>query len=233
MRVMSDKVTPLLRSSDPSHVASEIELILGELNRADLGSESALDLIGLAVNKITYFAGDHIDRALPEMGDVTDENKLEFQRKAAAALRPLLMSYGFYGELADEILRGLWSLENGVTPPALKACPRPGSRFGIEIREISLRLVILAEFVKKTVVNTAAYEAKLQECGVNVSSVREYKKQLGLFSTGNVEDPYRAENMLRILNAELPLTSEQKLIMAIKEIRAIKLAIDKHLKNKR
>jgi hypothetical protein len=90
----------------------------------------------------------------------------------------------------------------------------------------------LAEFVKKTVGNTAAYEAKLQECGVNVSSVREYKKQLGLFGTGNVEDPYRAENMLRILNAEPPLTSEQKLVMAVKEIRAIKLAMDKHLKTK-
>jgi hypothetical protein len=142
------------------------------------------------------------------------------------------MCYGFYGELADEILRGLWSLENGVTPPALESCPRPGSRFSIEIREQSLRLVILAEFVKKTVGNTAAYEAKLQECGVNVSSVREYKKQLGLFGTGNVEDPYRAENMLRILNAEPPLTSEQKLIMAVKEIRAIKSAMGKRLKIK-
>lgn len=217
-------------SSDPSRVASEIELLLGELNRADLGSEAALDLIGQAVIKITDFARDHIDQALPELGDITEDNNLEFQRQAAAALRPLLFSYGFYGQLADEILRGLWSLEVGVTPPALKARPRPGSRFSIEIRELSLRLVILAEFAKKAVGKKAAYEALLKSCGVNKSSVDQHKKHLGLFNTHNVEDPYKAENMLLIASGHPGLTSDQKLKMATKEIRAIKFFIDNHLK---
>ena len=199
------------------------------LKQAELGSESALDLVGRAISKITHFAGDHIDQALPEMGDVTDKNKLEFQRKAAAALRPLLMSYGFYGELADEILRGLWSLENGVTPPALKACPRPGSRLSIEMREKIPRLVNLADFVKKIVVDTEAYKSELKKCGVNESSIRAYKKELGLFSTDKVEDPYRATNLLRIANGQPSLTSDQKLKMASDEISAIKTAIDKHL----
>ena len=215
--------------SDPSRVASEIELILGALNRADLGSEAALDLIGQAVIKITDFARDHIDQALPEMGDITEDNNLEFQRQAAAALRPLLLSYGFYGQLAREILRGMWSLENGVTSPALKARPRPGSRFSIEMREKIPRLVNLADFVKKIVVNTEAYKDELKSCGVNESSIRGYKKELGLFSTDKVEDPYRAENILLIASGQPSLTSDQKLKMAKDEISAIKTAIDKHL----
>lgn len=217
-------------TSDPSHVASEIERLLEALNRADLGSEAALDLIGQAVTKITYFARDHIDQALPEIGEVTDDKSLKFQRQAAAALRPLLMSYGFYGHLADELLRGFWSLEIGVTPPALKATPRPGSRFSIQIRELSLRMVVLAEFIKRTVGKKAAYEEMLRACGVNLSSVNGHKEHLGLFSTSNLEDPYRAEDVLLVSSGQPSLTPEQKLELASTEIRGIKLAIDEHLK---
>lgn len=216
--------------SDPSQAASEIERLLEALNRADLGSEAALDLIGQAVTKITYFARDHIDQALPEMGEVTHDNSLKFQRQAAAALRPLLMSFGFYGQLADEILRGMWSLENGVTPPALRARHRPGARLSIDMRELSLRLVILADFVKKTVVKTEAYKSLLSSCGVNESSVRRHKRQLGLFSTDELEDPYRADDLLLISKNQPPMTTDQKLKKAIAEIREIKSKMDKSLK---
>jgi hypothetical protein len=97
------------------------------------------------------------------------------------------------------------------------------------MREKIPRLVNLADFVKKIVVNTEAYKDELKSCGVNESSIRGYKKELGLFSTDKVEDPYRAENILLIASGQPSLTSDQKLKMAKDEISAIKTAIDKHL----
>lgn len=215
--------------SYPSHVASEIERLLEALNRADLGSEAALDLIGQAVTKITYFARDHIDQALPEIGEVTDDNSLKFQRQAAAALRPLLMSYGFYGHLADEVLRGIWSLENGITPPALKATKRPGARLSMEMRDLSLRLVVLANFVKRHSVKTEIYKMELRNLGVSDSSIRRHEKQLGMFNIDGLEDPYRATDMSLVLSGQPPMTLEHKLEKAMEQIRVIKLEIDKHL----
>ncbi len=215
--------------SNPSQVALEIERILAALTQTEKGSEAALDLIGQAVSEITYFARDHINAAFPELGEVNENNKLEFQRQTTAALRPFLMAYGFFGEVADELLRGFWSLENGDTPPALKATPRPGARLSIQMRELSLRLVSLADFVKNTVDKTEAYKVELRECGLNESSIRAYKKELGLFSTDQVEDPYRAESLLRIANGQPALTLDQKFKLAKDEMRAIKKSIDEHL----
>lgn len=215
--------------SNPSQVALEIERILAALTQTEIGSEAALDLIGQAVAEISYFARGHIDAAFPELGEVTENNKLEFQRQTTAALRPFLMTHGFFGQLADELLRGFWSLENGATPLALKATPRPGARLSIEMRELSLRLVILAEFVKNTVGKTEAYKIELKDCGLNESSIRAYKQDLGLFSTDQVEDPYRAESLLRIANGQPALTLDQKFKMAKDEMQAIKKSIDEHL----
>lgn len=214
-------------SRDPDTVAAKLKQILVDLQDASLGSDDAFDLLGEAFQIITTFASGHIDKVFPVLADVDDANSALFQRQAARALRPFIFSHGFYGQLVDEVIRGMWSAELGFSSPAFKRQNRSGGKYSLTEHELTVRIVHLAEYIKRDADKHEVYRAELQACGISLSSIDGYRKKLGFLSTEPLEDPYMPENIRRASEGLPTLTKREKLERAREELKNIKMMLSK------
>lgn len=217
--------------SSPASLEVRMNAILGKLRSTRIRQDEVLDLLGQAFSIVTFVARDHIDLTLPAFEEVQDSNRHEFQKQAATALRPLVLAHGFYGQLFDELLRGIWCLEMGFVPPALNPSKRQGGHYDAQTRELTIRLVSLAQYLKASSACFEEYRACLAEVGIHETSIGNYRKSVGFFSTEVLEDPYRAEDLQLMSDGKAPLSVQQKVARAKQEMRAIKPALGKYLKN--
>ena len=142
-------------------------------NKAEVGSDEALQEIENVIAFVTGHFREHIRAAFPRAND----DQL-FQADAERALGLFTGAHGFLGEMALELRYAFAGLQIGDVRSSVKPRSRRGGVTNLENLLFKSIIVGAADRLKAKGGGDAAYRAELAQRGLNSRSVSTYRRQI-------------------------------------------------------